>query len=379
MTLVGKVVLSSAAAACCLAVAAFVCMHHSAQLRNQAERPSSRQHEVIAELADALLDQLRTSEAGQQGFIITGDSLYLESYSAAVGQIGLTMQKFYALPQRSTALNMYLGRLDTLLTRKFNEFNTSILLRREKSLIKPAADVIRKTRGRATTDSIRAVIGLLQAEQRSAAAAYYRQTLDECEFWQMASLACGGGALLLMLLLTLVAVQSFVVSLRRLIQSVERFALGDLAHRVPHQKPPEIAALQMALNAMATTLQSQHQNAQAHHNIAVEALNALEQGFLTAKTLHTPRGEVHDFEITLLNLRAAFMLGVPQRQALGQSLLSMIPPQARDTLLSQCTTVVKTGRSMTIRHDFTNNQQEILHMSVTASKFGDGVVLALTQ
>jgi CHASE3 domain sensor protein len=373
-----KLTLSFLCSAAAFAVAAFFCWERAKIITVEAQSESTSQ--TVLTLSDELLEQLRQSEAGQQGFIITNDTLYLESYSQSVGQIGLTMKSLYAVPNRSANLNASLGKLDSLLAKKFNEFNVSLQLKREKKYIQPAANVIVKSKGRINTDSIRATIIAIQTEQRDQMRERQQQIVNNSADVLVAALGAGCGALMLLFVLSLWSSWCVVRSLKRIAASVEKFALGDLFHRISEVFAPETNGVVVGLNAMAVSLQERTQSSQGARNVALEAMNASSQGIMALRTLRTARGEIADFEITLANPAAASLLGLAPNAAQGMALttLPVVSNANNDALLEQCKQVIETAQNLTMRHLLIAGGSTHT-VNVAASKYGDGVVLALME
>jgi CHASE3 domain sensor protein len=376
-----KLTLSFFCTAAAFAVAAFFCFERAGTIAVETQSESASQ--TILTLSDQLLEQLRQSEAGQQGFIITNDTLYLESYSQSVGQIGYTLKNLYAVPNRSVTLNARLNALDSLLAKKFNEFNLSLQLKREKKYIQPAANVIVKSKGRMNTDSIRATIAAIQSEQRDQMRERQQKILNDSSLVLKAALGAGCGAIVLLLLLSFWSSRGIVKSLRRIAASVEQFALGDLYHRITTPHAPEANGVVVGLNAMAASLQERTQSTQGARNLALEAVNASSQGFVALRTLRSARGEITDFEIVLMNPAAASLLGLGSVSANNMSLsstpaLNNLNNLNNGALIQHCTRVVEAAQSETQKHSLVV-QGAARSLTITASKYGDGVVLNLVE
>jgi CHASE3 domain sensor protein len=372
LPLAAKFFVSFLVAACLLAATAVVCWQQVQTLQSSTEAETQAEH--IAHLVQTLLNQLRDSESGQLGFIITGDTLYLESYAASVGQVGLTLKQLYAIPNRSASLNQNLQQLDGLVEKKLHEFTVSIQLRRTQALIKPAADAIRKAKGRMNTDSIRIVAYRLQHEQQSVVKQERQQHLNQAITLLWTAFAAGAGALVLMLLLGWVSTFALVRSLKTLTTSVEYFALNDLYHRVPRQTVPETQAIVVALNTMAANLQNLSVTTQGSHNQLLEVLNALAMPLFALKAVRDQRGSLVDFEILLCNPAAIALvrtLGGQPFAVQGARLLTVLPNSRTDGLFAALAHVVADGNAH--QAPLTANTGTLLHLH--ASKYGDGVVV----
>jgi methyl-accepting chemotaxis protein len=372
LALAAKLFLSFLVAACLLAATAVFCWQHIQTLQTSTE--TATQAEQVAQLAQTLVNQLRDSESGQLGFITTGDTLYLESYAASAGQVGLTLKQLYAIPNRSQSLNQDLQQLDGLIEKKLHEFNVSIQLRRTQALIKPAADVIRKTKGRTNTDSIRIVAQHLQNEHYAIIKQERQQTLNQATTLLWTAFAAGGGALVLVLVLGWASTFALVRSLKTLTTSVEQFAVNDLYHRVPQQPVPETQAIAIALNTMAAAMHKVSMTTQGSHNQVLEALNASATPLFALKAVRDQRGSLVDFTILLCNPAAISLvrtLGGQPFAVQGARLLTVLPNSRTDGLFAALENVVSDGNAN--QTSFTAKSGTPLQLH--ASKYGDGVVV----
>jgi signal transduction histidine kinase/ActR/RegA family two-component response regulator len=112
---------------------------------------------------------LQDIEVGDRGFVITGDTLFLEPYTRAKGKLPAQM----ALLRQGAAAareQAYFGRLEPLVRQKLRDANDIVLRRRlggaqDETLLHGVA------RGKMTMDAIRAVLGQWQDHERDRLAA----------------------------------------------------------------------------------------------------------------------------------------------------------------------------------------------------------------
>jgi PAS domain S-box-containing protein len=114
-----------------------------------------------------LLTHLVDAETGQRGFIITGDSSYLEPYQAALGAIDDDTTSLRRAARTDTALGAALARLAPLIGARFAIFDTTIRMRRAGVTPRVLA-LVQSGRGKRLMDSIRVELSAISdaAEQR---------------------------------------------------------------------------------------------------------------------------------------------------------------------------------------------------------------------
>lgn len=122
-------------------------------------------HEVLAALSD-VASLAKDAETGQRGFLLTGNSSYLEPYNLAVGQIHARLADVERLTRDNPAQQARLPALRARIDAKLAELNESIEVRRTQDL--PAAlRVVEQGRGRIAMDAIRAQVEAMQSDERA--------------------------------------------------------------------------------------------------------------------------------------------------------------------------------------------------------------------
>ncbi|MFE8647189.1 CHASE3 domain-containing protein [Sphingomonas sp. NCPPB 2930] len=135
-----------------------------------------RSHQALQDIAQAqsirttlgtLMLQVLDAETGQRGYLLTGDTRYLEPYDQAVIGIGRTMEELNELygttPQRAAKLT----GLNHDLARKLAEIDSSVALRKQGDEDAWRSVLLTGT-GREHMEAIRAQTAQLMAETRSA-------------------------------------------------------------------------------------------------------------------------------------------------------------------------------------------------------------------
>ena len=117
---------------------------------------------ALSDLQRGLLD----AEAGQRGFLITGDDRYLDPYNAAIRTIVPTLDRVDALAGDSPAETDVLSDLRRLVNTKLDQLATTIAARRAAGFDAARALVVTNL-GKKTMDDIRGHVESLEAQQRA--------------------------------------------------------------------------------------------------------------------------------------------------------------------------------------------------------------------
>jgi CheY-like chemotaxis protein/CHASE3 domain sensor protein len=121
-------------------------------------------HEVMAAL-DEVLSLAKDAEAGQRGYLITGDDRYLEPHTAAVARIDERLRDVERLTGDNGAQQARIPNLRARIASKLSELAETIALRRTQGFDAARAVVV-TDRGKGDMDAIRAKIDEMQQEER---------------------------------------------------------------------------------------------------------------------------------------------------------------------------------------------------------------------
>lgn len=117
-------------------------------------------HKVQEEL-EAILSLIKDAETGQRGFLLTGDTQYLEPYLSATGSLEQMLIHVQNLVADNPIQTEKANQLKSLITRKMQELEQTIQLRKKAGL--PAAqEVVRRGSGKECMDQIRLVAGRMR-------------------------------------------------------------------------------------------------------------------------------------------------------------------------------------------------------------------------
>jgi CHASE3 domain sensor protein len=113
-------------------------------------------HEVLENLED-ILSQLKDTETGQRGFVLTGDTVYLEPFDAGLVGVEVAVAKVKALTSDNLHQQRHIEEIELLIQTKVDELEKTIRLRRDLGFSE-ALEVILTSEGKNTMDQVRAVI-----------------------------------------------------------------------------------------------------------------------------------------------------------------------------------------------------------------------------
>jgi PAS domain S-box-containing protein len=124
----------------------------------EADQEEDHAYTVIATW-DQLLLSLREVEAGQRGFLVTGDGRYLTPYAEALGRVDQRVQSLRGLTRDNP--REQLDSIESLIHRELSELQDLVTLRSTKGL-QAARDAMMAGRAEPVADEIRRLVVLAQ-------------------------------------------------------------------------------------------------------------------------------------------------------------------------------------------------------------------------
>jgi signal transduction histidine kinase len=158
---------------------------HNSQLRQQA----------LSEFVRLLTD----AESGQRGYLLTGESSYLEPYREAVANIESALNRLYATYAQSEDGKAKVQQLRFLTGKKLGELEDTLALFKRTGAA-PAVNVVRTDVGKRSMDAILGIVGTMrqaETEEFSAANDQWRSDLREARWITAAGLILNIGLVLL--------------------------------------------------------------------------------------------------------------------------------------------------------------------------------------
>ena len=120
-------------------------------------------HEVLAGL-DELLSAMKDAETGQRGYVITGESPYLEPYNTAREVVDQKLKQVRDLTSDNPIEQQQLQALEPLVASKFTELQEVIDLRKMKGFAAASQEVL-TDKGKNTMDAIRKLVSTMVSQE----------------------------------------------------------------------------------------------------------------------------------------------------------------------------------------------------------------------
>jgi signal transduction histidine kinase len=211
---------------------------------------SQKRQVLLAEL----LEQLSQAEAGQRGYLLTGDRKYLQPYQSARDRIEPTLDQFgnlfrdeengqlASVEQRNT-----LRHLRVLIGSKLTELSATLELYSTRGP-EQATDLMRTTVGSSVMNEIRAAAGALRNDERNEV----NHEIERAERLRWVSRLLMGGVVLLNIILLIVSASLLARQARRRAELTEQLASEneELERRV-RRRTSELSALSSHLQQLS--------------------------------------------------------------------------------------------------------------------------------
>ncbi len=148
-----------------IVVAIAVVGYQSAHHLIENDRMVSHSQQVRRGLAD-LISELKDTETGQRGFVITGDENYLEPYRAALPAIDHSFDEVRQLTSDNQSQQQRLAAARPLIDAKLAELKKTIEQRRAEGF-EPTAKFIGLNEGKRIMDQFRRIVDEMEGEERT--------------------------------------------------------------------------------------------------------------------------------------------------------------------------------------------------------------------
>jgi PAS domain S-box-containing protein len=137
--------------------------YHSVVMSSESDRWVRHTHEVLESLQN-LVSDVTNIESSARGFLLTGDTSYIESYRASRVSAGLDEADLRKLTVDNPQQQRELPALEALMARKIQLGDTAIGLRQEKGF-EAASDLIKTGAGQKVMNDFRAGVRKMQEEE----------------------------------------------------------------------------------------------------------------------------------------------------------------------------------------------------------------------
>ena len=251
-------------------------------------------HEVLNTLA-RLMAALQDAETGERGYIITGDTQYLEPYTAGVAAVDQLRQRLIALVSDNAAQSGRAQSLGPLISARLRVLGQGIEARRTGDFA-AGQQVVLSGHGKQAMDEIRDQVAAMIDAENQLLIARSEASKDAARDATLTILLGTGLAIVLSVLVGVGITRNVSGPLRSLTTAADRITGGDLAVGVDvGERSDELGALARAFERMTQSLRGM---AAAAEQIAAGDLRAM-------VTPQSPNDAVgHAFVKMSANLRA---------------------------------------------------------------------------
>ncbi|ATB33927.1 methyl-accepting chemotaxis protein [Melittangium boletus] len=193
------------------------------------------------------------AETSQRGFIITGDTTYLEPYRQALAELDMELANLRQHLADDSEQRVRLEKLEPLVRERISTLENTRRLREQPNGVEAVNQMVRTSagRGRQLMNQVREGFDeMVIAED----ARWDRLDKEARDSVRLSMLVLGGGTLLGLLIVVLgsyLITQSITVPLSKLVQGTVLLGRGQLAHRIDVVNSDETGELATAFNAMA--------------------------------------------------------------------------------------------------------------------------------
>ncbi len=216
-------------------------------------RLQTHTYQVIDKLDD-LISQVKDAETAQRGYLITGETPYLEPYQNSLPKIEKSIQDLRRLtadnPQQQQRLNI----LEPIIDKRVARLQEGIILR-ENQGFEAARKFLLINQGKNIMDQLRKIIAEMESEERKLLEERTNRTQAAS---QQAMNTISFGIPFAFLLLTLIGIyltKNISQPLQRISKITEKVATGDLSETVSvGKRQDEIGILAEAFNQMIANL-----------------------------------------------------------------------------------------------------------------------------
>ncbi|HAX76834.1 MAG TPA: hypothetical protein DCY88_13575 [Cyanobacteria bacterium UBA11372] len=133
----------------------------------QTSKSATRSHQVMEKL-EHILSEITNAETGQQGYVITGEESYLESYNVAIARINQDIKELRQLTANNPQARRQIDILEPLVAKRLTLIDTTINLRKYRGF-ESTLKFIRKEQDKPArlSEEIRSIVSEMQTQERA--------------------------------------------------------------------------------------------------------------------------------------------------------------------------------------------------------------------
>jgi signal transduction histidine kinase len=208
---------------------------------------------AVAMLGEAYVDQ----ETGERGYLLTGDTDFLQPYAAGQAQAARFRRQLAHDLAGNRASARMLARVDRAAAAWRTQAAEPEINQRMRGPVSGTQLLPEVLRGKALFDSLRAAIAALDQHVNQLAAAMVAEIDSAQATANSLTIVAGVASLVLMAVAGFVLRNSLSRPLTRLVGQVRRVADGDLGHSVSASGPAELVAVANAVERMRVRILAQ--------------------------------------------------------------------------------------------------------------------------
>jgi signal transduction histidine kinase len=208
---------------------------------------------AVAMLGEAYVDQ----ETGERGYLLTGDTSFLQPYAAGQVQAARFRRQLARELAGDRASARLLGQVDRAAAAWRTQAAGPEINQRMRGPVTGRQFLPAIQTGKALFDNLRGTVSALDRHVNHLAAATVAEIDSAQATANSLTIAAGAAALALMVVAGLVLRNSLSRPLTRLVGQVQRVADGDLGHSVSSSGPAELVAVANAVERMRVRILAQ--------------------------------------------------------------------------------------------------------------------------
>ena len=215
----------------------------------------------LTEQTELVLSDLKDSETGQRGFLLTGSDRYLTPFNNASKRLPDHIAQLKQMTAATPELRQRADQLEEIVGEKLAELSQTIAVRRDQGL-EAALNIVNSGRGSDLMDQARRVVAEMQAMQATEIK-QQQADLDQIFSILIWGLIIGGFALAACVVVNnLVLLRSLTSPLQAMRAGISRIVAGNLEERIELQGRDELSTLGKAFNAMMDDLRRERASRQ---------------------------------------------------------------------------------------------------------------------
>ncbi len=214
----------------------------------------SHTHEVLAKIGDVTAS-LKDAEAGEAGFIITGEDRYPQLFNEASSHLDGNIAEVQRLTIDNAAQQQNIERLKAAVADKLADGLQNISIRRDKG-VEVATAAFKSEKGRQLIDKVTSILDDIRHEEETLLVARTEEAESTARLSTHIMTFGGGFAALFILLTGVVLSRGISLPLREITGIAEQIAGGDLSGRIPSlNRDDEVGRLAVSFGKMSQWLQ----------------------------------------------------------------------------------------------------------------------------